>query len=83
MTLKYDTEDDDWGNEDDDFCTDASGTYEVCVLNSETYTVQANNEEEAKIQALDYFRDDDLWYGSEEAENATIEDCEIIDFEED
>ena len=59
------------------------GDYDVCVMKQVTYTVYgANSEEEAIIQAIDYFRDDDMFYGTEEAENVTEEDCEIMWFEE-
>lgn len=61
-----------------------SGTYEICVMGLETYIVRnAKSEEDAIIQAIDYFKDDDMWYGSEEAENVTEDDCEIVWFEED
>ena len=58
------------------------GDYEVCVMGMETYKVEgAFTERQAIIRAMDYFRDDDLYFDTEEAENVTEEDCEIIDFE--
>lgn len=57
--------------------------YDICVKNMEHYEFNAkDNDEKAKIIALDYFKDDDEYYGSEEAENATIDDCEIWSKEE-
>lgn len=59
------------------------GNYEVCVMGIETYTIKnAESEEDAIIQAMDCFFNDDEYYGSEEAENVTEEDCEIVWFEE-
>lgn len=58
------------------------GDYEVRVKGIETYTIRnAESEEDAIVQAIDCFRNDDLHYGSEEAENVTVADCEIIWFE--
>jgi hypothetical protein len=56
--------------------------YEVSVKNMETYSVEADSEEEAIIQAIDYFCDDDEYYGSEFAENVAEEDCEIVGWED-
>lgn len=56
--------------------------YEVCVMDMETYTVTAESEEDAIIEAIDCFKNDDEYYGSEEAENVTEEDCVIMCFEE-
>ena len=59
------------------------GTYEICVKGLETYTIyNAKSEEDAIIQAIDCFCDDDEWYGAEETENVTEDDCEIKWFEE-
>lgn len=57
-------------------------TYQVCVKNMETYSVEANSEEDAIVQAIDYFCDDDEYYGSEFTENVAKEDCEIVGWEE-
>ena len=60
------------------------GTYEICVKGLETYTIyNAKSEKDAIIQAIDYFCDDDEWYGSKEAENVTEDDCDVEWFEED
>lgn len=56
---------------------------EVCVKGMETYSIkEAKSKEDAIIQAIDYFMDDDMYYGTEEAENVTKEDCEIMWYEE-
>ena len=53
--------------------------YSVCVMEMETYdNIIADNEDDAKIQAVDYFRDDDMYFGSDEAESCTVDDCEIV-----
>lgn len=57
------------------------GKYEVCVLNMETYTVYAKSESDAIDKAITDFMNDDMFYGTEEAENVTEEDCEIVYFE--
>ena len=58
------------------------GTYEICVKGLETYTIfNAKSEKDAMVQAIDYFCDDDEWYGSEETEKVTEDDCEIKWFE--
>lgn len=57
--------------------------YSIVVMGTETYDVYAETEEEAFRKALDCFADDDLYYGSEEAERATIDDCEVVWVEED
>lgn len=51
-------------------------------MRMETYDVYAETEEEAFLKALDCFSDDDEYYGSEEAERATIDDCEVVWIEE-
>lgn len=61
--------------------TDKIGKYDVCVLNMETYTVYAKSEDDAIVKAIDKFMDDDMHYGTKEAENVTEADCEIVDFE--
>lgn len=59
------------------------GDYDICVMSMETYTIKgAKSEEDAISQAIDYFKDDDMYYGTEEAENVTENDCEIVWFEE-
>ena len=61
--------------------TSTRGDYEVSVLGLETYWVMdANSEEEAIDKAIDLFRDDDLYYDTEEAENVTEKDCRVVDF---
>ena len=57
--------------------------YSIAVMKMETYDVYAETENEAFLKALDCFADDDLFYGSEQAENATIDDCEVVWVEED
>ena len=48
--------------------------YEINVKGLCTYTIrEAESEEEAIIQAIDYLYDDDLFYGEE----ATEDDCVI------
>ena len=56
--------------------------YEVCVKSMETYSVEADSEEDAIVQAIDYFCDDDEYYGSEFTENITEKDCKIVGCEE-
>ena len=62
-----------WDDDDEDDDEDEI-EYEVCVKNKETYTVWAKSDEEAIVQAIDDFFNDDLFYGEE----ATEEDCEIV-----
>lgn len=57
------------------------GKYTVCVLDMETYTVYAKSEKDAIDKAITKFMDDDMFYGTEEANNVTPDDCRIIDFE--
>lgn len=53
--------------------------YDICVMGCETYNgIKAKSEDKAKQIALDYFKDDDMWFQTEEAEKASIKDCEII-----
>ena len=60
------------------------GTYEICVLDCETYTIRAENQNDAKIQAMDCFFNDDYWMGKDnEGHEATINDCKIMSFEKD
>ena len=49
--------------------------YSINVMEMESYEVWARTEEEAFEKAIDCFRDDDEYYGSEEAENVTVNDC--------
>lgn len=59
------------------------GDYDVNVKGLCTYEIKgAKSEEDAIQQAIDYFCDDDEFYGSEEAENVTEDDCEIMWYEE-
>lgn len=59
------------------------GNYDICVKGMETYTIRgAKSKKDAIIQAIDYFMDDDMYYGTEEAENVTENDCEIMWYEE-
>lgn len=57
--------------------------YEVCVCNAETYKVYADNEEQAKVYAIDKFMDDDMFrefvedFGIDE-NNITTKDCVIM-----
>lgn len=45
-----------------------------------TYTINgAESEEEAIMQAIDYFQDDDMFYGTKVAENVQPQDC-IVDW---
>ena len=58
------------------------GHYEICVMNKETYRIEyAKSKEDAIIQAIDFFKDDDEFFGTEEAENVTEDDCEIVWYE--
>ena len=56
--------------------------YDICVKNLEHYEIYANSDEEAILQAIDNFTNDDEWIGSEEAECVTENDCEIYSCEE-
>ena len=58
------------------------GEYEVSVMGLESYKVQADSEEEAIIKAIDKFIDDDMYYGTEEADKVTEADCFVMWFEE-
>ena len=43
-----------------------------------SYTVkEVKSEDEAIIQAIDDFRNDDLFWGTEVAESVTIDDCTV------
>lgn len=57
------------------------GKYTVCVLNMETYIVYAKSERDAINKAITDFVNDDMFYGTEEADNVTQDDCRIIYFE--
>lgn len=57
------------------------GEYEVSVYGMETYRVYATSEDDAINRAMEKFMDDDMYYGSKEAENVTEDDCEIIWFD--
>lgn len=55
------------------------GDYEICVKGLSTYTIrEATSEEEAIIRAIDDFCNDDEFWDSEEAEDVTKYDCEIM-----
>lgn len=58
------------------------GEYEVSVMGLESYKVEADSEEEAIIKAIDKFIDDDMYYGTEEADKVTEADCFVMWFEE-
>ena len=59
------------------------GDYDICVKGMETYTIRgAKSERDAINRAMEHFMDDDMYYGTEEAENVTEADCEIKWFEE-
>ena len=52
--------------------------YDINVKGLCTYTIiEAESEEEAIIQAIDNFCNDDLFWDTEEAENVTEDDCTI------
>lgn len=58
------------------------GEYEVSVMGLESYKVEADSEEEAIIKAIDSFINDDMYWGTEEADRVTEEDCRIMWYEE-
>ena len=59
------------------------GDYDVCVMGLETYTIRgAKSKRDAINRAMEYFVDDDMYYGTAEAEIVTEADCEIMWFEE-
>lgn len=59
------------------------GDYDINVKGLCTYEIRgAKSEEEAIIQAIDCFCNDDEFYGTEETENITEDDCEVMWFEE-
>lgn len=58
------------------------GEYEVSVMGLESYKVEADSEEEAIIKAIDKFIDDDMYWGTEETDRVTEEDCHIMWYEE-
>ena len=58
------------------------GKYEVSVMGLESYKVEAESEEEAIIKAIDCFMNDDMYYGTEEADKVTEAHCFVMWFEE-
>lgn len=55
------------------------GDYDINVKGLCTYEIKgAKSEKDGIQQAIDYFCDDDEFYGTEEAENVTENDCEIL-----
>ena len=59
------------------------GDYEISVMGTETYTIRgAESEEDAIDEAITCFMNDDLYWGTEEADKVTEADCEIVWFEE-
>lgn len=59
------------------------GDYDVNVKGLCTYEIKgAESKEDAIIQAIDCFCNDDEFYGTKETENVTENDCEIMWFEE-
>ena len=59
------------------------GTYEINVKKLCTYTIyDAESEEDAIIQAIDDFFNDDEFYGTPETENVTEDDCTVVWYEE-
>ena len=58
------------------------GEYEVSVMGLESYKVEADSEEEAIIKAIDSFINDDMYWGTAEADMVTEEDCHVMWFEE-
>lgn len=63
-------DDEEEGNEEE-------GLYSINVMKMESYKVWAKTEEEAFVKAIDCFKDDDEYCGSEEAEKVTISDCTV------
>lgn len=54
--------------------------YDINVKGLCTYTIkEAKSEEEAIIQAIDDFCNDDMFYGDKVTENVTKDDC-VIDW---
>ena len=81
LTIKFDAYRDVEAEYEDEY-NDEKGDYEICVKGKVTYTInEAESEEDAIQQAIDYFCDDDLFYGTEDAENVTEDDCEVVGFE--
>ena len=58
------------------------GEYEISVMGMESYKVEAETEKEAIIKAIDCFANDDLYYGTEEADKVTEADCFVMWYEE-
>lgn len=58
------------------------GEYEISVMGMESYKVEAETKEEAIIKAIDCFANDDLYYGTEEADKVTEADCFVMWYEE-
>lgn len=59
------------------------GDYDINVKGLCTYTIkEAKSKEEAIIQAIDDFCNDDMFYGDKVTENVTKDDCEVMWFEE-
>lgn len=57
--------------------------YDINVKGLCTYEIKGvESEEEAIMQAIDCFCNDDEFCGAEETENVTESDCEIMWFEE-
>jgi hypothetical protein len=58
------------------------GEYEVSVMGMESYKVEAESEEDAIIKAIDCFANDDMYWGTEEADKVTEADCFVMWYEE-
>lgn len=56
--------------------------FNISVLEYGYVEVEASSEEEAIIKAIDCFADDDMYYGTEEADKVTESDCHVMWFEE-
>lgn len=57
-----------------------AGEYEISVKGLVSYSGYAESEEDAIVYAIDCFKDDDEFYGTEVAETVTEDDCKIIAF---
>ena len=59
------------------------GDYDINVKGLCIYEIrEAESREDAIIQAIEYFCNDDLFLGTDEADNVTEDDCTIMWFKE-
>lgn len=79
LLIGYDTMVENFEESEDEVNAEA-GEYEVSVKGLVSYSGYAESEEDAIIYAIDCFKDDDEFCGTEVAENVTKEDCRIITF---